>query len=253
MKKKACSLVSLTITVFVCSVAEGHAQKAAKKPLTNADVVSMVKAGLAESTIVLAIQRAPTDFDTSPEALASLKNQGLTQKVLDAMLTAGAETTSPPEPGPQAAVNPRLAKIHRLFIKGNNEAAISQRKLLLERAKNIGTLESLRGLKPGALQCFALAANEKATDGVLETSQETAPDGGVTVSSTLADPEGNVLWSDSELDAKRPDYLNFIPQSQAGLAARTLMVRLMKQACSAEVMRDPSPEESRELMQKAKQ
>jgi hypothetical protein len=66
-------------------------QKGEKKPLTNADVVSMVKAGLAESTIALAIQKSATDFDTSPQELISLKNQGVPQKVLDAMLTAGTE------------------------------------------------------------------------------------------------------------------------------------------------------------------
>jgi len=66
-------------------------QKGEKKPLTNADVVSMVKAGLAESTIVLAIQRSATDFDTSAQALIALKTEGVPQKVLDAMLTAGTE------------------------------------------------------------------------------------------------------------------------------------------------------------------
>jgi len=52
-------------------------QKGEKKPLTNADVISMVKAGLAESTVVLAIQHSATNFDTSPEALISLKSQGV--------------------------------------------------------------------------------------------------------------------------------------------------------------------------------
>src|SRR5208337_2998802 len=92
-----------------------QAQKGEKKPLTNADVVSMVKAGLAESTIVLAIQRSTTDFDTSAAALISLKNQCVPQKVLDAMLgggtekatasagpTDGAPATSPPTKGASA-------------------------------------------------------------------------------------------------------------------------------------------------------
>jgi hypothetical protein len=37
-----------------------------KATLTNSDVLSMVKAELAESTIILAIQQAVTNFDTSP-------------------------------------------------------------------------------------------------------------------------------------------------------------------------------------------
>jgi hypothetical protein len=73
------------------SGATAQAEKREKKPLTNADVVSMVKAGLAESTIDLAIRQSPTNFDTSPETLIALKNEGLSQKILDAMLTAGTE------------------------------------------------------------------------------------------------------------------------------------------------------------------
>ena len=46
----------------------------------------MVKAGLAENTIILTIQRTPSNFDTSPQALIELKNNGVTQKILDAMI-----------------------------------------------------------------------------------------------------------------------------------------------------------------------
>jgi hypothetical protein len=54
----------------------------------NADVIKMVKAGLAENTIVLAIQNKPSAFDTSPEELIRLKGQGVSQVVLNAMLNA---------------------------------------------------------------------------------------------------------------------------------------------------------------------
>jgi hypothetical protein len=89
MKQVGCFL--LVFAFISCVGASGQAEKSEKKPLTNADVVSMVKAGLGESTIVLAIQHSASDFDTSPQALIALKNQGVSQKVLDAMLTAGSE------------------------------------------------------------------------------------------------------------------------------------------------------------------
>ncbi len=69
---------------------------AEKKPMTNADVINMVKAGLTENTIVLDIQLSPTAFDTSPNALIELKNQGVSQGILDVMLTAGGEKPAPP-------------------------------------------------------------------------------------------------------------------------------------------------------------
>ena len=47
--------------------------------MTNADVINMVKAGLTENTIVLDIQLSPTAFDTSPNALIELKNQGVSR------------------------------------------------------------------------------------------------------------------------------------------------------------------------------
>lgn len=67
----------------------GQSQPEEKVPLTNKDVISMVKGGLAESTIVLAIQHNAAQFDTSPQALIALRNQGVPEKVLNAMLSAG--------------------------------------------------------------------------------------------------------------------------------------------------------------------
>ena len=77
----------------------GSGQAAAQpKPLVNADVVKMVKAGLGEDTIVLAIQNKPSAFDTSPEQLISLKEQGVTQVVLNAMLNASQPASAAPAP-----------------------------------------------------------------------------------------------------------------------------------------------------------
>ncbi len=52
-------------------------------PLTNSDVIEMLKAGLPESTIILSIQQLPTNFDTSTKSLIELKQQGATAKILD--------------------------------------------------------------------------------------------------------------------------------------------------------------------------
>ncbi len=88
----------------------GQVQKDQKKPLTNDDVISMVKAGLAESTIILSIQHSSTVFDTSPRTLISLQRQGVPQKVLDAMITAESEKSSPPSaPAAPTPANPASA------------------------------------------------------------------------------------------------------------------------------------------------
>lgn len=89
--KRIASLLSVILFASFVVLAQQE-----KKPLTNADVVTMIKAGLPESTIVLAIQKTPANFDTSPEGLIQLKNQGATPKILDAVLHAQGENTATP-------------------------------------------------------------------------------------------------------------------------------------------------------------
>lgn len=85
MKIKSRVFVVLSVVMFVCG--PGLAQQE-KKPLTNADVVQMVKAGLAENVIIAAIQSNPANFDTSPSALIELNKQSVSAKVQEALLTA---------------------------------------------------------------------------------------------------------------------------------------------------------------------
>jgi hypothetical protein len=65
-----------------------------RKALTNADMVTMTKDGFASTLIVKAIQSSSTDFDVSAEALVNLKNAGVDQAVMEAMLTAQANKPS---------------------------------------------------------------------------------------------------------------------------------------------------------------
>ena len=73
--------------LFVCLSLSLAAQEA-RKPITNDDLLSMSKAGLKEQTIILAIEQGPTSFDTSPQALVILKKAGVSDAVLNAMLSA---------------------------------------------------------------------------------------------------------------------------------------------------------------------
>lgn len=63
-----------------------------EKPLTNADIATMIKSGVPEGTVVLAIQRAVlrgmNDFDSTPQGLIALKNAGATEPILNFVLTA---------------------------------------------------------------------------------------------------------------------------------------------------------------------
>ena len=59
-----------------------------QKTLTNADIVEMTKEGFDSNLLVQEIQANEVDFDISPQALINLKNAGVTQSVMQAMLLA---------------------------------------------------------------------------------------------------------------------------------------------------------------------
>lgn len=60
------------------------------KPLTNAAIIEMSRAGVPQSTILLAIQNTPVKFDVSAEGILALHAGGVTETVLNQMLRAGA-------------------------------------------------------------------------------------------------------------------------------------------------------------------
>jgi hypothetical protein len=79
--------------------------------MTNADIVAMVKSHLDEATVVSAIEVNETQFDVSPQALIALKQAGLGDPVIAAMLESArrhevkalAPSTPGAPPGPGAA------------------------------------------------------------------------------------------------------------------------------------------------------
>ncbi len=114
--------IAFALTVLAVLAFAGGAPAQEKKPLTNADVVTMVKAGLPESTVVLAIQQSPTAFDLSPQALIKLKSDGVGQHVMDAMLRG----PSGPPAAPPAAGAPEAAPRGVMLSDGTNRTAMKR-------------------------------------------------------------------------------------------------------------------------------
>ena len=79
------SLAGVVVLVFLTITALTAQQK---NPLTNADVIKMVKAGLVETAIVAAIAANDTQFDLSSTGLQALNQAGASSKVIRAMLAA---------------------------------------------------------------------------------------------------------------------------------------------------------------------
>jgi hypothetical protein len=71
---------------FGCLSARGQAA-VNSNPLTNASIVKLAKAGFKEKTIISIIIARPSRFDLSPERMIDLKRNGVTEKVILAMLS----------------------------------------------------------------------------------------------------------------------------------------------------------------------
>jgi hypothetical protein len=86
------------IVIVLVLVSAAYPQTTAQETaaLTNSDVVSMLKAGLSPELVVAKIKASKTNFDTSPAALAELKQGGVPENVLMAMVEAGAASASKP-------------------------------------------------------------------------------------------------------------------------------------------------------------
>jgi hypothetical protein len=82
--KRAMPLLPFLFLAFAAFAQTGKQPK----PLTNADVIEMSRAGVPESTILLAIQNGPVKFDVSAEGILELHAAGITEPVLNQMLHA---------------------------------------------------------------------------------------------------------------------------------------------------------------------
>lgn len=81
-------------------------------PLTNADVVKLVKASIDEETILAKISTSDAAFDTSADALIALKAEGVSDRLMRAMVLKVPAPTQvsvarPVAPAPKAGVKTR--------------------------------------------------------------------------------------------------------------------------------------------------
>lgn len=108
------STISLLALLLAAGIAP--ATGADSTPLTNADVVKMLDGKLPESVIIAKIQGSAAKFDTSTDAIIELNKKGVSEKILNAMLSpqsnAGdggkaAQAEAPTAPSPVAPAGDR--------------------------------------------------------------------------------------------------------------------------------------------------
>ena len=119
----------------------GSAQSQKKPSLTNQDIVRMVNDKFSDSTIVKAIEANHTAFDVSATALIALKDSGVSQTVIEAMLAA-----STPKGATAAGQAPAQATVQASSAK---PAASAQPPATQSQAQTAPTCSDVPVLKHG--------------------------------------------------------------------------------------------------------
>jgi hypothetical protein len=106
MRKGLVALLFLAFTSFLT----------AQQALNNDSVIKMVKAGLTDDAIVATINANPGAFDASPDGLIALKQAGVSNKIIDAIVaksTASATDSSQPSAPaqPETPAPPQFAPL----------------------------------------------------------------------------------------------------------------------------------------------
>jgi hypothetical protein len=90
MKTWTLRILSALALSILLGLHAAPAQQSREAPLTNASVVKLVRAGFKENTVIAIIRSRPNQFDLSPDRLIELKKNGVSEKVILAMLSMNA-------------------------------------------------------------------------------------------------------------------------------------------------------------------
>lgn len=154
--------LGLVVTAFVVVLSSGLR---AQETLNNEAVLKMVKAGLSEGTIVALIQQQPGNYSTKPEDLLALKEAGVPNAILDAMVAkaSGQKGASPQSPAaqatPQSGSNlpavPPITEVGVYYKKGDQWVELLPEVVNWRTGgvlKNIATVGLVKGDVNGVIQ-----------------------------------------------------------------------------------------------------
>ena len=162
-------LLLLLVLCLSCATTAVLAQQG-QQPLTNADVVKMVKSGLPASVISNAIQANDTDFDVSANGLIALQKAGVPQAVMDAMISASskkrgssaASSAAPAAAAAPAATLPNGGQLAVTVAQGGKSAALPLQKTQLAQTKSKASSMGALATDSAVNQAFQVGVNEAA-------------------------------------------------------------------------------------------
>jgi len=179
------------ILLVIGMIAPALVSQQALKPLTNDDVITMVKSGMPESVVVSAIQSRSGKFSTATSELVRLHKAGVTENELNAMIAASSKGNANPTPSsnlePPANAPPK-SRMPRVSVTVGGTA----RDLPLEKTQLAETKT-----KPSSLKVLAgdSAVTQAMQAGINTASYSAASHIGSAIGSTSVQQAGGVLSS----------------------------------------------------------
>ncbi|HUZ93586.1 MAG TPA: hypothetical protein VMU57_01595 [Edaphobacter sp.] len=168
-------LRTISVLFLFIAVAAGFAQSS--KPLTNDDVIKMEKLGFADQTIIGAIKVNGANFDTSIQGLIALKTAGVSQPVIDAMLSAEQLRQTSVQPSKQP-VRPTAAAASQSGVSATS---------LLQQASDFERQANAAAVKAQAFEQKAQSSTSGPLAGIFATKYSIQAK----------------LWRDKEIDYHR--------------------------------------------------
>lgn len=128
--------VLLLATAFGTLSAQTPQSPGGERPLTNADVVKVMKLGLGDDVIIAKINQARAiDFDLSPDGLTKLKSDGVSKDVIAAMLKRASPPSQSAPPASQTSpATGSVASDVRLRSKDSEIQLVGRRGELITRS-----------------------------------------------------------------------------------------------------------------------
>lgn len=145
-------VIIATFAMAVVLVSTTTPAQVVRGSITNNDVVRMVKQRMPEATIIAAIKAGPAKFDLSHSALLALEKEGVSPRVLMAMMVKGGLTLKP-----GTRVNPKLRAKFTILRRGavvKNQRSAQANGELFDRLRRQwqGVPASLQRTAPGEYQ-----------------------------------------------------------------------------------------------------
>jgi hypothetical protein len=127
----------LALLMLLCTLWVGAAigqNQTAPAPMTNAEVIKLVKGGLSNELIVKTIKSRPNQFDLSADGMLDLKNNSVPDNIIEAMMSGpSAQAGAPDSASPESKVDNSF-----WLYDGDKKIRLEQTKVTSEAKAGIG-------------------------------------------------------------------------------------------------------------------